>query len=489
MPRLSTHDLAVSIALGTCCTLPSGAACWAGENLSAAIAQCRSATDKNVAIDACSVVIGSTRDPVQLERAYNRRGRANEAVGRFNAAADDYTQTIRLDPKIAGYFDNRMRAYKALGLTELALRDADTAVRLAPTYSFAFRGRGAVRFDRGEYELAVKDYSAALSIDKADASLLVDRGLVLMKLGRVDQAVADFTQAHFVDPAFTPALRERGIALARTGKDDQARADLLAALAVNPQDQEIAAALRTLDQNAGPGRTTQDQSPKRIADGSNPSALSAAERAEEEARRKLQEQQDAAKAYNDAALRLKEERFARAKTEGLRIRGEASDFVRANRDDPQLMEHLQRITDLSKALAGTEPALVERASAALAAGLKADPIYLAYSEQNKLKGKQEAERTLAEIVRNLRVQKTFLINVVVQDPTSADASTFLTLAKQADAVLAAPELDRAQTLMGTIDAAIGKAKLNDGYAAARQAAAAEERAAVSKSSSDKGSVR
>ena len=68
------------------------------------------------------------------------------------------------------------------------------------------------------------------------------------------------------------------------------------------------------------------------------------------------------------------------------------------------------------------------------------------------------------------MQRGFLVGEVVKDPTGDDAPPFLSLAKQADAVLEAPELTRAQTVMGAIDAAISTAKMTDRYEEAKRAA-------------------
>ena len=472
MPRPLLPRWVVLSALAAACHLAAaGRGVADSRDFAAAVGQCKKASDKEEVIASCSIVIAQSHDPRLLERAYNRRGMANEATAQFDGAVRDYSQVIRLDPKIAGYFDNRMRAYKALGQLDLALKDADTAVAMAPTYPFVFHGRGAVRFDRGEYLLAVQDFGSALALNRSDAPLLVDRGRALMKLGHADDAIRDFSEAHEVDAAFMPALRERGLAWASLGNGDLARSDLEPVVVANPNDDEAASALRALDGGSS-------ASPPRVADADEPSP--AVKRAEEEARQKLQERQDAEKAREEAALRLKEERLARARSVAQQVRGDASDFIKANRDDPQLMDHLQRITDLGTAITGVEPGPIERGTSLLSAGLAADPVYVAFAERRKSERARDDERTLADALTTLRVQRRFLVGEVVKDPTGDGAPGFLALAKQADAVLTAPDLATAQTVMGGIDAAIAKARMTDRYEVERQAAAAEAR--------DKGSV-
>lgn len=208
---------------------------------------CRQASERSAVISACSVVIGLSSDPKLLERAYNRRGMAEEQTGDFNLAAADYSSVIRINPKIAGYYDNRMRAYKGAGRLDLALQDANTAVAMAPTYAFPLYGRGAVYVAKGDFSSAVRDFSAVLAINGNDASTHVERGRALVRMGDVEGGLRDFEAAHAIDPGNEPALRERGIAYARLGRRVEARSDLAAAVAAAPADAEAGNALRQLD--------------------------------------------------------------------------------------------------------------------------------------------------------------------------------------------------------------------------------------------------
>ena len=446
---------------------------WSGFALAlggsdAAFERCKRETDKPAIINACSAVIASAKDPRVLERAYNRRGLANERSGQFNAAVHDFSAVIALNPKIAGYYDNRMRAYKGSGQLDLALQDSQTAVRMAPGYPFAYHGRGSVFFDQGRYALAIQDFSTALAINAADAPLLVDRGRAWMKTGDGDKAIADFTSAHDIDPNFMPALRERGLAHLLLGHTAQARSDLTAVLASGGTDDVASAALSQLDAGmaAPPAAIVRMAATDVSASQTSPTPT---QQAEMDAERKLQALKDAEQARINAAARLKAERLTKATAAAKQALGDASGFVKENRDDPQLLDHLQHITELNTVLPGTEPAPIERSTALLTATLAADPLYVAYAAQHAVEHQRERERTLSDAVQTLKGQKTFLIGAVVQDPTSAVAANFLSLAKQVDATLAVSDADRAQTLVGTIDAAIDKAGLHESYTASQLA--------------------
>jgi tetratricopeptide (TPR) repeat protein len=100
----------------------------------------RKALDKN---PQHGLVIRHSRQARQLERAYLRCGNAYTKVNRFADAVSDFTSLIRINPTVAGYYDNRQYALKLMGRAQ-GLDDANTAIRLAPTYSFGYRSRGNV---------------------------------------------------------------------------------------------------------------------------------------------------------------------------------------------------------------------------------------------------------------------------------------------------------------------------------------------------------
>jgi hypothetical protein len=186
-----------------------------------------------------------------------------------------------------------------------------------------------------------------------------------------------------------------------------------------------------------------------------------------EADRKAKAEQEARAA---AEAQLRAERLVRSVSAAKQAIADASGFVKSNRDDPQLMDHLGRIAELNAALSASDPEVVESKTSALTTSVSADPAYAAYRAQRAAEHQREVARYLGDAVLTLKSQRSFLVGAVAQDPTSPQATKFLSLAKQADQVLAAPDLDRAQTVMGTIEGAIRDAGLRDAYASASAAA-------------------
>ena len=208
--------------------------------------QCWKSKEPAAKVEHCSAVISQSSNRKILERAFNRRGLAHMELGRYAEAANDFTSVIRLNPRIAGYYDNRQNAYRAMGRLQEALNDANKAIRLAPTYSFVYVGQGNVFADMGRYDLAIEDYTKAISLDPKNAGLFVVRGKVLARTEQLNDAIADFTRALDMDTSMTVALRERGLAYKLLGNFEAARADLSLFLRLQPQDREIVLALQEL---------------------------------------------------------------------------------------------------------------------------------------------------------------------------------------------------------------------------------------------------
>ena len=217
-------------------------------------------------VERCSAAIATSRDRKRLERAYLRRGNAFIELNRFADAVDDFSELIRINPNVAGYYDNRLNALRSLGRYDEALRDANATIRLAPTYAFTFRSRANVYADMGSLGPAIADYSRAISMDPGSAGLLIDRGKAFAKASRNQDAIADFSRALDLDSRAHAALRERGLLYLKIGKYDAALDDLTLYARLEPADQEVQRALDEIQRSnrVPPGRA--DNNPERDGD-------------------------------------------------------------------------------------------------------------------------------------------------------------------------------------------------------------------------------
>ncbi len=200
----------------------------------------------------------------------------------------------------------------------------------------------------------------------------------------------------------------------------------------------------------------------------------AARQAAEDRARVAREAQDIRKAKAEADRRVAQEQiraahFVSAQAAASDALKDAADFVKANHDDPQLMDHLQAIADLNTASTGSDADVLDRGRSGLQARLKADPVYAGWEEQQVAEHRRAEERDLRDTLATLSVQRRFLVDQVAANPTGTYAGKLLGLVKEADGTSAAPVLASAQSLVGRIDAAIRDANLSQRFALTRDA--------------------
>ena len=207
---------------------------------------CRNSKDVQAIILHCSNVLAGAKSRVALEIAHNKLGHAMMEQGRFSEAVTQFSEVIKLNPKIAGYFDNRRMAYQKSKLFTDAMADANTAVRLAPSYSFVYRGRASIYNDMADYKNAVDDFTRAIQLDTLDGGLFIARGKAFRSAHRLADAVEDFGHALEIDAKLTGAYRERGLTYKLLGRGDLALTDLNTYARISPQDFEVQTALAEL---------------------------------------------------------------------------------------------------------------------------------------------------------------------------------------------------------------------------------------------------
>jgi len=102
--------------------------------------------------------------------AYDTRAVALHIAGQLEAAIEDYTRALEIEPDNALIRSNRAEAYYDLGEDEECISDAERAMELAPEdpSPFALRGRALLR--QGQHNLAWQDAEHAALL--GDDSLL-----------------------------------------------------------------------------------------------------------------------------------------------------------------------------------------------------------------------------------------------------------------------------------------------------------------------------
>jgi tetratricopeptide (TPR) repeat protein len=137
-------------------------------------------------------------------------GEANESLGNYDSALEDYRKVLALAPSRPGIHYRLGRVYLARGRPPLSEADAETN--------------------------AAREFEAELRIDPTNADAAYELGEIQRKAGDLDKAREFFQQAVEHYPEFEEGLVGLGRVLVAQGKPDLALPPLTKAVSLNPQD-------------------------------------------------------------------------------------------------------------------------------------------------------------------------------------------------------------------------------------------------------------
>lgn len=144
-------------------------------------------------------------------RACMIRARAKGRSGRLEAALEEATQAMKLDPKSIEPKLLRGEILLALQRPADAVDQFTKAVDRHPEHPDAWIGRGRARFACGgdDRALAVGDFTRALNLRAGDVVALAWRGEAYFSLRNYDSAIADWQRAIELQPDLRTALAPR----------------------------------------------------------------------------------------------------------------------------------------------------------------------------------------------------------------------------------------------------------------------------------------
>lgn len=130
---------------------------------------------------------------------YDKVGIAKSESGKYQEAIKDFSEAIRLNPKLASAYNNRgIAEAKSRKYTE-AIDDYTKAIGLDPKLAAAFRNRGIAQTNSGNYTEAIADHTEAIKIDGTYAAAYYSRGLAKAASGDPEGASKDFTEAKKIE--------------------------------------------------------------------------------------------------------------------------------------------------------------------------------------------------------------------------------------------------------------------------------------------------
>ncbi|MEB3358913.1 MAG: tetratricopeptide repeat protein [Synechococcales bacterium] len=168
--------------------------------------------------------------------AHLKRGIAHAEAGEWQAAQQDLTKAVELNPESGLAYYHRGNVRYELGDRQNALADYTEAVQRDPSLTKAYVNRGSVRADLGDEQGAIADYTAALQQDPNLAGAYLNRCLSRSNVGDHQGAIADCSQAIELEPNSVLAYQNRGLVRRRLGDTDGAIKDFNIAIRLDPDD-------------------------------------------------------------------------------------------------------------------------------------------------------------------------------------------------------------------------------------------------------------
>jgi tetratricopeptide (TPR) repeat protein len=167
-----------------------------------------------------------------LER--NKAGLALFQRGGYVAALAEFTEAVRLNPRLATAYTNRAAVHYQLNKLEEALADLDAALRQAPNLAAALSWRGRIRARLGDHEHALVDLDRAIALGAREGAHFATRGGILLARGEYDRALSDCTEAILRGNNDAADFSNRGMAWLGKGEWERARMDFDEAIERDP---------------------------------------------------------------------------------------------------------------------------------------------------------------------------------------------------------------------------------------------------------------
>jgi tetratricopeptide (TPR) repeat protein/V8-like Glu-specific endopeptidase len=155
--------------------------------------------------------------------ALRARAGAYADLKQFDKAAADYESAIDLEPDLPTSYIARGNFRSQLGEDDDAIADFDRAIALYPAAAEAHSGRAYVLLQQGNFKAAIKGFDQALKYDDKASYVLGGRASTYQILGDHENAIRDYKQAVELDPGEPFIQLLYFVELARAGKTDAAK--------------------------------------------------------------------------------------------------------------------------------------------------------------------------------------------------------------------------------------------------------------------------
>ncbi|MGH9968776.1 MAG: tetratricopeptide repeat protein [Pyrinomonadaceae bacterium] len=167
---------------------------------------------------------------------YFKRGNDFKNKNDYQKAIADYTEALRLDPKLVKALLNRAVAHFHLRDFDTAIADSTQAIKINPRYAEAYHNRGTAYASKGDHTQGLVDINRAIKLNPRLAEAYFSRGVLSYAREDDDRAIADFTRAIKLDPQLAKAYHNRGLGYYRNKDYELAISDFTQAISLTPNE-------------------------------------------------------------------------------------------------------------------------------------------------------------------------------------------------------------------------------------------------------------
>lgn len=180
---------------------------------------------------------------LESAEAYNIRGGAELAAGRWTAAADQFRRGLDIRPTDPSLRHRLGTALAQMGDAVGAAAAFEQVIRTHPEFARAYFSLGVLAADRREYEPAIERFRAALTHEPGYVQARVQLAWALARGGKPGESLTHFDQALALEPTQSDAAFGAALALVRLGRYREAHDRLVAASTLYPDHPAINHAL------------------------------------------------------------------------------------------------------------------------------------------------------------------------------------------------------------------------------------------------------
>ncbi len=176
------------------------------------------------ALKALDVAIAA--DPQGAAEAYYYRGLIRGEQGNANAAIEDLTKAIEINPHMPQAWAARGSFYLLQMRPAKAIEDFNKAIELDPQHAPNYVNRGQAYMNLEMIDLALQDFNKAIELDPNSVAAYFNRGVLYFQQKKIDEAIADFTKCIELDPNAPAPYFNRAVAYIEKDEREKAAVDL-----------------------------------------------------------------------------------------------------------------------------------------------------------------------------------------------------------------------------------------------------------------------